>query len=188
MTTQTRFTIHDLDALPKQEGYRYEIIDGELHVSSQPHWRHQSTCHLMAFAVQDWDRASALGRVVPAPGIVFAADQSVAPDLVWISRERLAQVIGDDGKLHAGPDLVVEVLSPGRENEERDREVKLKLYSRQGVREYWIVDWRARAMAVYRSQDAVLQLVATLTAEDTLTSPLLPGFASTVRDLCAAPV
>jgi len=30
------------------------------------------------------------------------------------------------------------VLSSGKENERRDRETKLKLYSIQGVQEYWI--------------------------------------------------
>ena len=41
-------------------------------------------------------------------------------------------------------ELVVEVLSPDGANERRDREVKLKLYSRRGVLEYWIVDWRTQ--------------------------------------------
>jgi Uma2 family endonuclease len=53
-----------------------------------------------------------------------------------------------DGKLYAAPDLVVEVLSPGRENEERDRETKLTLYSRRGVLEYWIVDRFTRRVEV----------------------------------------
>ena len=73
--------------------------------------------------------------------------------------------------------LVVEVLSPGAENERLDRELKLSLYSRQGVREYWIVDWRARTVQVYRRQQTQLELAATLLGEDVLTSPLLPGFA-----------
>ena len=55
--------------------------------------------------------------------------------MVWISRERFAAALEPDGKLHAAPDLVVEVLSPGSTNERRDRQAKLKLYSRRGVRE-----------------------------------------------------
>ena len=69
------------------------------------------------------------------------------------------------------------MLSPGPANERRDRELKLKLYSRQGVLEYWIVDWRLRTVQVYHREQLELRLAATLTGEDVLTSPLLPGFA-----------
>ncbi len=44
----------------------------------------------------------------------------------------------------------------------RDREVKLKLYSRRGVLEYWIINWQERYVEVYRRQDAVLKQVSTL--------------------------
>ena len=71
---------------------------------------------------------------------------------------------------------MVEVLSPGSANERRDREFKLKLYSRRGTDEYWIVDRQERRVEVYRREDAVLTLVKTLSESDTLQSPLLPGF------------
>ena len=60
------------------------------------------------------------------------------------------------------PELIVEVLSPGDQNEQRDREVKLKLYSRYGVQEYWIVNWQLRSIDVYRRDEAQLQRVSTL--------------------------
>jgi len=39
-TTMPRFTSADLEAFP-DDGKRYEIIDGELYVSKQPHIYHQ---------------------------------------------------------------------------------------------------------------------------------------------------
>jgi Uma2 family endonuclease len=54
---------------------------------------------------------------------------------------------------------------------------KPPLYSRRGVEEYWIADWRTMTLEVYRRQHNELQLVETLQAGDVLTSPLLPGFA-----------
>ena len=81
------------------------------------------------------------------------------------------------------PELVIEVLSPGGTNERRDREAKLKLYSRRGVLEYWIVDWRTRQVEVYRREDLALHLVATLHSTDMLTAPLLPGFSCEVATL-----
>jgi len=46
----------------------------------------------------------------------------------------------------------------------------------KGVQEYWIVDWRLKQMEVYRRQNAQLVLIATLLANDEITSPLLPKF------------
>ena len=97
-----------------------------------------------------------------APGLIFADDDDVAPDVVWLSSRRMSTTVEPDGKLHAAPELIVEVLSPGSANEKRDREAKLKLYSRRGVDEYWIIDWRRRNMQVFRREDARLVLTATL--------------------------
>lgn len=56
-----------------------------------------------------------------APGLVFAAAADVAPDVVWVSRERLAGMLDRAGHLTKAPELVVEVLSPGKTNERRER-------------------------------------------------------------------
>ena len=100
-----------------------------------------------------------------------------------MSRDRLAAIQDDAGHLRAAPELVVEVLSAGASNARRDRGLKLTLYSRRGVREYWIVDWRQQTVEVYRREQATLRLVATLGNEDTLTSPLLPDFSTPVAGL-----
>ena len=65
------------------------------------------------------------------------------------------------------PPLSGVVLSPGAANEKRDREAKLKLYSRRGVDEYWIVDWRQRRLEVFRREEARLVLAATLPTKTT---------------------
>lgn len=75
---------------------------------------------------------------------------------------------------------MVEVLSPGKTNERRDREAKLKLYSVQGVYEYWIVNLKEQSVEVYRRENAALKLVATLFSQDALTSPILPNFSCLV--------
>ncbi|HEY7066941.1 MAG TPA: Uma2 family endonuclease [Chloroflexota bacterium] len=182
MTQSLRWTSADLDLLP-EDGKRYEIIDGELYVSRQPHAYHQLLCSELTIPLGNWSHETGAGLVFGAPGIIFADDDDVAPDLVWVSIERLAAILEPDGKLHAAPELVVEVLSPGSINERRDREAKLKLYSRRGVSEYWIVDWRRRQVEVFRRVDAALELTATLLEGDTLQSPLLPGFALPLAEL-----
>ena len=183
MTTSLRWTSSDLDALPDKEGTRYEIIDGELYMSKQPHYHHQYVCYEIARQLGNWSNQAGAGRVIPAPGVIFSEDNDVAPDVVWLSDERLAEVLRDDGHFHDAPELVIEVLSPGFANEKRDRVAKLQLYSRSGVDEYWIIDWHSRSVEVYRRENAALQLTATLNESDTLQSPLLPGFSSPVSTL-----
>lgn len=179
-----RFTIADLEALSeRRDDTRYEVIDGELFVSTQPHWEHQYACARLLAALLAWSDRTELGEATLAPGLIFSSEDAVAPDLVWVSYERLGQGLGDDGKLHVAPELVVEVLSPGATNERRDREAKLKLYAREGVEEYWIVDWQTRTVEVYRRAGDILQKMAALTDADTVTSPLLPGFSHPVASL-----
>jgi len=182
--TPVRWTRADLDLLP-ENGIRYEIVEGELLMSKQPHWHHQRVCTNITLALAQWIHTVGNGQVVQAPGLVFDDENDVVPDVVWVSDERLQAILGEDGHLHSAPELVVEVLSPGTSNERRDRVVKLKLYSLRGVQEYWIVDWRARTIEVYRRQEGMLRLVGTWREEDELTSPLLPGFRARVSDLVA---
>jgi Uma2 family endonuclease len=179
-----RFTVADLDLFP-DDSRRYEIIDGELFVTRAAHHEHQETGNECALALALWNRETRLGRVIPAAGVIFSEWDCVIPDVVWVSRERMARIVDDAGHLRGAPELVVEVLSPGASNERRDREAKLKLYSVQGVHEYWIVDWRAQTVVVYRRQEAQLHLIATLERGDTLTTPLLPGFELPVDRLFA---
>lgn len=185
MTTSVRWTSADLDLLP-DDGKRYEIIDGELFVSRQPHWHHQVTCLRVGAALLEWSLRTGLGQPNLAPGLIFAEDDDVAPDVVWISTARLAHGLRE-GKLYVAPELVVEVLSPGATNQRRDREAKRKLYARRGVDEYWLVDWRTRTLDVLRraGTSAGLELSATLTEADTLQSPLLAGFRLPVHQLLA---
>jgi Uma2 family endonuclease len=188
MSTSLRFTSSDLEKFPDIEGVRYEIIDGELHVSKAPGWHHQYACDGVVVALRNWNEHTGTGVAVSGPGVIFAEDDDVIPDVVWISRERLANALDEAGHLRIAPELVVEVLSPGASNERRDRDLKLKLYSRQGVREYWVVDWVNRRVQVYRREQAALELVATLEGEDALTTPLLPGFACPISDLWTPPI
>jgi Uma2 family endonuclease len=176
-TTDDRihWTSADLELFP-DNGNRYEIIDGELFVTRAPNWGHQKACLNLAAELRTWSLSTELGEAVIAPGVVYTDEDNVIPDVVWVSKERLPLLLDDAGHLTGSPELVVEVLSPGTENERRDKKVKLKLYSARGVQEYWILSWQLQQVEVYRRQDATLKVFATLLATDELSSPLLPGF------------
>lgn len=175
VTEPFRWTTKDLELLP-DNGDRYEIIDGELFMTRAPHWKHQKASGRIYTALDLWSQATQLGETVPAPGVIFSDADNVIPDVVWTSRERLVLLLDDAGHLTAAPELIVEVLSSGPTNQQRDRDLKLRLYSARGVREYWMIDWEAQQLEIYRRYGAALRLVATLFPQDELTSPMLPGF------------
>ena len=185
MSISARFTSKDLDWLPTIEGVHFEIIDGVLFGWMHPRWQHQYAIGSVVAALSRWNDETGIGIAVSRPGLVFSEDNDVIPDAVWISCTRLAAIVNEAGHLTAAPDLVVEVLSPGREHERRDREIKRALYALQGVQEYWIVDWEGQAVEVYRRAGDDLMRVSILSGDDAITTPMLPGFACPIGRLWA---
>ena len=151
-----RWTVHDLEGFT-DENKRYEIIDGELCVTRAPRLEHQDTAGNFYFELKRWNRETQLGKVVFTPGVVFSESDNVIPDVVWISQGRLDRGVDESGHLTTAPELVVEVLSPSAGDRRRDRNTKLKLYSTQGVVEYWIADSEQTAIEVYRREQGVLR-------------------------------
>jgi Uma2 family endonuclease len=188
MTTaiSTRLTVSALEGLPEGDGNRYELIAGDLHVTTQPSLEHQLVSDAICRELYIWARRWAAGSIaVSAPGIILAADEAFAPDVVWYSAERLQASRRPDGKFYGPPDLAVEVLSQGAKNAKRDRELKPARYAFWGIPEYWLVDRFTRTVLIYRLLGPAYELAATLTASDTITSPLLPQFQCPVAELFA---
>jgi len=173
--TLMKWTSADLELLPDND-YRYEIIDGELYMTRAPHWKHQTCITRIANALVSWSSQSQLGETIINPGIIFTDDNNVIPDLIWISHERLESCVDEAGHFTNAPELIVEVLSQKPNDVKRDKEIKLKLYSNRGVREYWIVDWQLKQVEVYRRDQGQLILIMTLMEEDFISSELLPDF------------
>jgi Uma2 family endonuclease len=145
-TTIKRLTYDDLESIPQErEGDRHEIIDGELVVTPAPIPGHQDTSANIFVPMHSHVVERRLGKVYFAPiDIRFTPDNVLIPDIVFVAQDRL-HIIGLKA-IDGPPDLVVEILSPGTRR--RDPSVKRELYARFGVREYWIVDPRARTVEV----------------------------------------
>lgn len=133
----TRITWRDVLLMP-EDGKRYEAIDGELYVTPAPWRRHQRLVLLFARALYQALEEPGHGEVYFAPfGVEFPeTEEGVQPDLLFVSKERL-HIVGEDW-IRDAPDLVIEILSPTTAS--RDRGIKRKLYERQGVAHYWMVD------------------------------------------------
>ena len=179
---KVRWTVDDLESLPDSSD-RFEIIDGDLHVTRAPHWKHQDVAGAIYAELLAWSKKLPLGKPIFTPGVIFSPTNAVIPDLIWVSNERIETLMDDAGHLTGAPELVIEVLSQSQKDKDRDRKSKLKLYSVEGVQEYWIFDREQQMAEVFRREDGILVIVLTLYAKDTLSSPLLPDFSCGVASL-----
>ncbi|HEU4934268.1 MAG TPA: Uma2 family endonuclease [Pyrinomonadaceae bacterium] len=183
MTTKIQLlTIADWDAMPCEDGYRYEIIEGELFVSEWPGLTHQVVLGDLTTLVAKSLIAKPIGTAVLNPPVVLSNYTGVIPDLVFFSNEQRGTIVKDD-RLNGPPTLVGEILSPGSSNIRRDRVAKLQLYGKHGVPEYWIIDLKNTAVERYVNQGSSMILQETLGKEETLTTPTLPGFSCRVSDI-----
>jgi Uma2 family endonuclease len=181
MPRQVAITVHDLEYMP-EDGKTYEVIDGELFVSTSPTRFHQGSLGTLYFMVRTYLERNAIGEVYFGLGIVFDDVNGVIPDLVYYSNERKKTIATE--RLKGAPEIVVEALSPGTKNEFRDRVAKYKLYHENGVSEYWILDIEAKTIEIHRAgRTGGFETKAVLHVNDILTTPLLPGFECEVRTL-----
>jgi Uma2 family endonuclease len=183
MITNLRpLTIDDWDAMPFEDGYRYEIIEGELFVSCSPGLTHQVVLGNLIFLFQKFLEISRIGVAVMNPGLILSNYSGVIPDLVFFLNDQRDTIVTND-RLTGPPALVVEIVSPGSSNSRRDRLAKLQLYGKHGVPEYWIIDPKNSTLERYVNQGSSLILQETLGEEGTLTTPALPGFSCRVSDI-----
>ena len=174
-------TVSDLDLMPDDEN-RYELFEGELFVSRAPGLPHQRVLTNLLILLALHLKEHPVARLWPNPGVIFDNFNAAIPDIVFVSSERI-EAIASGEKVTGAPDFVIEIVSAGPENERRDRTVKRQAYSKFGVREFWVVDRLQETVEVYRLEDSQLLLVATLSNNDRLTTPLLPTFACRVRQV-----
>jgi Uma2 family endonuclease len=138
------WTYDDILRIPEPvDGKRYEVLDGELVVSPAPSLRHQEISACVLYALMREIRDQKRGVVYSAPlDVILSRTRVVIPDLVAVRGDRL-HILQDRGVFGA-PDLVIEILSPTRRNDDRVR--KWRLYARAGIPEYWILDPRANEL------------------------------------------
>jgi len=174
------WTYQDYLDLP-DDGYRYEIIGGELYMSPAPSPQHQRILAELLFALQLFVKTHKLGAVLPAPCDVLleAGGTPVEPDILFIAQERSHIITLKN--IQGPPDLIIEILSSS--NPEHDRERKFKLYQDSGVAEYWLVDPEARAIEVFVLDQGQYQLLGRFESGQRAISKGLAGFEVGVNEV-----
>lgn len=182
-TKKRKLTYEDLLKLPEDDK-RHEIIDGVHYVMSSPLLRHQRIVQRVGISIAVFLDVTGLGEVFFIPvDTVLSPHDVVVPDLVYVSKDRghLLQ----EKNIPGPPDLVGEVLSPSTRS--RDRNLKRRLYEREGVLEYWMMNGDTDRVRVHRLGPTGYDLGVELSAAagDVLTTPLLPGWRLPLAELFA---
>ena len=172
-------TAAELLALPDDD-YRYELVRGKLIRMPPPGWRHGRTVARVTIRLGHFIETHNLGTILGESGyhLEWDPDTVRAPDVSFISAERLPPDELPHGYPTLAPDLAVEVLSPSERPGAR-RE-KMQDYFAAGTRLVWEIDPAQRTITVYRS----VHDGTTLAAADELTgAEVLPGFVCRVAEL-----
>lgn len=174
----TGLVYDDLETFP-DDGLRRELIGGELIVSPAPRTLHQAAVVVLTVRLGNYAEEHG-GMVLCAPlDVYFAHDDVVEPDVLFILPEHLDRI--EDRFIRGAPDIVIEVSSPSTRR--TDLVIKRELYERYGVPEYWYVDLDLEAVSVYRLTDGAYGDPLIFKRGETLTTPLLPGFALPIDKL-----
>ena len=184
--TEPLLTVADLEAFPDDDGNRYELIEGELFVSTSPGLPHQIVSDNSVHLIRTYLDKHPIGIVVSTIGLILSEYSGVIPDIVFFKNESAERIVTGE-RLTSAPELVVEILSPGSASIKRDRVAKFQLYGKYRVPEYWLIDNEERAVEIYRLHNAELQLITILTGDDELTTPALPGFSCTASQVFVLP-
>jgi Uma2 family endonuclease len=171
-SSRVKLTYDDYVLFP-EDGQRHELIDGEHFVTPAPNLRHQQISMRILRPIDNWLGQERIGQIFYAPlDVILSNHDVVQPDLLYVSNGRKG-ILGQ--WVHGAPDLVVEIGSPS--TRQRDETIKRRLYERDNVTEYWIVDPEIDVIRVYRRAGDRFAKPIELSREngDVLTTPLFPG-------------
>jgi Uma2 family endonuclease len=178
-TVRRKASIEEFWALPESM-LPTEYINGEIIMAPTPTVVHQTVVVNILFALRQFLQKVDIGTVLVSPmDVVLPTGEVVQPDVFVLVGEE-SQPARSAKNIQGAPSLAVEILSPG--SIKHDRITKRNLYEQNGVREYWIVDPKARTLAqlVLRDERYVLTELA---EGDTIRSAVLTGFEMVVGRL-----
>jgi Uma2 family endonuclease len=180
---QGEWTYDNYARLP-DNGMRYEVIQGDLYMSTAPRPSHQRAVVKLSTMLQLFVEQHQLGEVYVSPIDVILPDLAspVQPDILFVATWKLNIV--KDVFVEGVPNLIIEVLSPG--NPLHDRRTKFQLYAQAGVVEYWIVDPAACTIEVYSLRGQAYVPLGKFGREEKAQSELLAGFSVAVSQICTA--
>ncbi|CAA9495596.1 MAG: hypothetical protein AVDCRST_MAG67-1661 [uncultured Solirubrobacteraceae bacterium] len=177
MPVVERMTAEEFLARPYDPRERSAELIGGVIVIDNPLLEHQLVCSEILHELVGWTRTENNRGLATMPIDVLIGEHDVyGPDILWYSAQRAPG--RNDPPPYDVPDLAVEVRSPSTWR--HDIGAKKSGYERRGLPELWLVDTAADVVLAFRRskpEASDFDVALELARGDTLTSPLLPGFA-----------
>lgn len=182
MATQPNWliTAEEFAALPL-DGWRAELIRGEIVTMPAAFTDHGETAMNLAFIVTGYVKAHKLGKTFAAEtGFLIARNPDTvrAPDFAFIQASRATAAASAPSWGQVIPDLVAEVVSSSDRASEID--AKVRMWLEAGVRLVWVLYPQTHTIFAH-SPDAPVRLLkdgGTLDGGD-----VLPGFTVPVEEV-----
>ena len=134
-----RISFDEFERLPKEDGFRYELLDNLVMMSPRPAAKHQKVSGrlfaelLMRLKGQNCDVIQELDLVIDG--------QYLIPDLMVICNDTF-----EGNRYEKPPLIVIEIISPSSAS--IDYMTKRHKYEQLGVQEYWIVSPEEQCISV----------------------------------------
>jgi Uma2 family endonuclease len=172
-----------LKTVPAGDPHHYELLDGFVVMEPPAGWPHGRIGILVSSRIENFLSKKPLGLLFDASqGFDLPTGDTVEPDVAFVSYERCGDVPrGFEGFVPVVPDLVVEVLSPSTRRV--DQKQKRRIYERNGVREYWLIDPVSKNVRQLILTEMGYAEDRVLAETDVLASVVLPGLRIPVAEL-----
>ena len=158
------------DALPYEEGRRWELVEGDLIEVPAATPEHQIVVAEVVTRLGEYFRRSPIGGVLPDVEFALSDRDRMRPDVCVLLGERWTGLNRKRIPIPGAPDIACEIISPSERTAESTR--KVRTYLRRGVKEVWQVFPEAREVIVWTA-DAMTRV---LDAGEALSTGALPGW------------
>jgi Uma2 family endonuclease len=153
---------------------RYELIDGKVFLLASPSYVHQRIVGELFNRILQWSQGRKCKPVAAPFDVTLTTDDTkniVQPDIVLVCDQ---EKIDGQGRYNGIPTLVIEVLSESTRR--KDLVIKLDLYMRSGVKEYWIANPLNREIYIYSFTSGEISNYRVYKESETADSEILGDF------------
>jgi Uma2 family endonuclease len=177
MATTATMSGLQFDALPYQEGRRWELLEGDLIEAPSPTPRHQDTVVRVLLALKLYlENGEMQGLAFPDVEFALSDRSRLRPDVCLLLEDKTRSLDLDLIPIPGAPDLAVEIISPSERTSECHD--KVFAYLRNGTGEVWQFYPKSRTIQIYKGETS-----SSRDSGGQITSDLLPGLAVPVSSL-----
>ncbi len=155
------------------EDDKAEFINGKVIMHSPVKRRHWKSSEKLGRLLGGYIESHNLGEIAVEKAMIHLTRNSYEPDICFWNKE-ISDRFTDDQMLFPAPTLIVEILSPS--TQKNDRGIKFIDYARHGVEEYWLIDPLEKTFEHYLLDGQVFKLYKKVKSRGQIRSKTIAGF------------